>query len=249
MVRDLFTRNASVLDFGCGSGRFLQEIGCGIGQGIGVDLDRRLIEGAARCNQFHHVQYLCADAKAGLPFDEERFNVIVAFGVLEHVGPEQPYIQEFHRLLRSDGRLVIDVPSNGPFRVFDIGNIKYNFPRLHRWFYHHVARQPEYYEEHFGHGAPMYGQFSREASEHKHYTASNLAAIAAPWFTMERQARYGLFFELIQFMEVLASKPFGRNRARFFSWLLEQDCRLVSPIGRANIVAVFRKQKCDREIS
>ena len=32
---------------------------------------------------------------------------------------------------------------------------------------------------------------------------------------------------------------------KLFSWLLAQDCKLLSPIGRANIVAVLRKQDGD----
>ncbi len=242
MVRNLFTRSASVLDFGCGAGRLLQEIGDQIGDGVGIDLDKSLIESATQCNQFSHVRYLQADARAGLPFDADRFDVIAAFGVLEHVGPERPFIREFHRLLRPNGRLIIAVPSTGPFRALDIGNIKYNHPILHKWFYCHVVRQREYYEETFGPEAAMFGQFSKEARQHKHYSTRALADVAAPWFVMDRHAHYGVFYELIQFLEVLACKPFGRDNARLFSWLMTLDSRLLSPLGRASIVGVFRKQ-------
>jgi SAM-dependent methyltransferase len=240
-IRNLLTKNASVLDFGCGDGHFLQEVGDQIGEGIGIDLDKSLIEEAARCNRFPNVRYMYADAKGGLPFDAGRFDVIGAFGVLEHVGPEQPLLQELHRLLRPGGRLVIAVPSLGPFRVFDVGNVKYNYPRLHKWFYYHVAHQKEYYDERFGPEAEMFGQFSKEAERHKHYSARNLADVAAPWFVMENHVHYGVFYELIQFCEVLACKPFGRTHACLFSWLTAQDAKLLSPFGRANVVGIFRK--------
>lgn len=240
--RDLLTKQTSVLDYGCGSGQFLQLFGDRIGEGVGIDLDARLVEKAARSNRYANVRYLHADASAHLPFANGCFDLIVTFGVLEHVGPEQTYIQEFHRLLRPAGRLVIAVPSMGPFRVFDIGNIKYNFPRLHRWFYYHVARQPEYYERNFGADAPMFGQFSRKATQHNHYSATDLASLTAPYFQMQRYTRYGLFFELIQFLEVVVCKPFGGSKAKLFGYLMEQDCKLLSPLGCANIVAVFRKQ-------
>ena len=240
--KDLLTKQISVLDYGCGSGQFLQLVGDKIGDGIGIDLDVRLVEKAASSNGFANVRYLHADASANLPFENERFDVIVTFGVLEHVGPEQPYIQEFHRLLRPAGSLVIAVPSMGPFRAFDIGNIKYNFPRLHRWFYYYVAHQPGYYDQNFGADAPMFGQFSRSASRHNHYSATDLVSLTAPYFRMDRYRRYGLFFELIQFLEVVLCKPFGRSRAKLLAYLIEQDCKLLSPLGWANIVAVFRKQ-------
>jgi len=242
LCRDLLTKQTSVLDYGCGSGQFLQLVGDRIGEGIGIDLDVRLVEKAASDNRFANVRYMQADAIAKLPFVDGRFNVIVAFGVLEHVGPEQPYLREFHRLLRPGGSLVIAVPSMGPFRAFDIGNIKYNFPRLHRWFYCHVARQPEYYDRNFGADAPMFGQFSRNATQHNHYSANDLVSLTAPYFRMDRHKRYGLFFEFIQFLEVLVCKPFGRSSVKLFAYLIEQDCKILSPLGGANIVAVFRKQ-------
>lgn len=245
LVRNLLGTKVSVLDFGCSDGAFLQKVGDEIAEGVGVDLDNTLIAKAVQRNRFNHVQYLHADAKAGLPFDAGRFDLIFAFGVLEHVGPEHPFMQEFARLLKPDGRLVIDVPSDGPFRGFDIGNIKYNYPRLHKWFYCYVARRRQYYEVTFGSEAPMFGQFSKEASEHRHYSATALSAVAEPWFEKESHVHYGLLFELIQFIEVIICKPFGRSSSKLFSWLLVQDCKIISPLGRANIVAVFRKKGRD----
>ncbi|MGD1073385.1 MAG: class I SAM-dependent methyltransferase [Bryobacteraceae bacterium] len=240
----LLSKNRVVLDYGCGSGRFLQEAGQRIGEGIGVDLDGRLVETANSTSMFGHVRYVQGDAKTRLPFESDRFDVIFAFDVIEHLGDEAPYIQEFYRLLRPGGRLVIEVPSRGPFRAFDIGNIKYNFPRLHRWFYYYVARQPEYYEKNFGPDAPMFGQFTRDAGEHKHYSVVDLEKIAAPRFQLERHILFGFFFELIQFVEVIACKPFGRSGSKLFSWLMEQDSRLLSPIGRAYFLGVFKKVDC-----
>jgi SAM-dependent methyltransferase len=241
LVENLFVSNAKVMDFGCGAGEFLQQVGNRICEGIGVDLDERLVNEASKCNRHPHVRYVKADARIGLPFEPGQFDIISAFGVLEHVGPEQSFIREFHRLLRPNGRLIIDVPSNGLFRAFDIGNVKYDFPRLHRWFYYNVARERKHYEESFGPDAAMFGQFSKEASRHKHYSARDLAAVVSPWFAMEHHKYYGLFFELIQFIQVLACRPFGRHSSELFSWLLTQDCKIISPIGCANIVAVFRK--------
>lgn len=241
-LKHLLSPSTTILDFGCGGGQFLQEIGGDVGQAVGVDLDEELIANATRTNRFANVRYLQADARRGLPFPDRSFDLIVALGVLEHVGQEQPFIREFFRLLRDDGRLVIDVPSTGPFRFLDIGNIKYNFPNAHRWFYLYVARQKEYYLEKFGPDAKMFGQFSREASGHKHYSVAEVKRICSPCFVLERHEHYGLFFELIQVCEILASKPFKRNGHPFFGWLLRQDCRLRSPFGRANIVTVFKKQ-------
>ena len=38
LVKYLLTKESKVLDFGCGAGGFLQEVGELIGEGVGVDL-------------------------------------------------------------------------------------------------------------------------------------------------------------------------------------------------------------------
>lgn len=235
--------STTLLDYGCGRGEFLQEVASRIGKGIGMELDAGCLEKAIRDNRFPHVQYLKAPGKSSLPFENESFDVVSAFGVMEHVGPEQPYIREFHRILRPGGKLVIEVPSKGPFRVFDVGNVKFRFPRLHKWYYHYIAKEPGHYRATFGDENEMYGQFSREATEHRHYRIDDLVAITSPHFRLESHTRFGFFWEFIQFMEVIVCKPFGRSRAEFFTWLADRDAALISPIGRANVVAVFSKRE------
>jgi SAM-dependent methyltransferase len=238
----LFEKDRVVLDYGCGSGTLLREIADRIGEGIGVDLDERLIAEARQRNSFSHIRFIHGDAKTMLPFDDGSFDVITAMGVLEHVGPETPILEELHRVLRPDGYLVVEVPSKGLFRIFDVGNIKYRLPRLHRWFYYYVARRPKYYEENFGPQAPMFGQFSRDANRHKHYSTGELREIAAPWFRMEHHIYHGVFYELIQFTEIVVNRPLGKAGSGFFSWLARQDDKLVSPNGGANVVAIFQRR-------
>ncbi len=238
----LFAKDRSVLDYGCGSGSLLREIADRIGEGIGVDLDERLVLEGRQRNTFSHIRFVQADAKRKLPFDDGSFDVITAMGVLEHVGPEAPVLQELHRVLRPDGHLVIEVPSKGPFRIFDVGNIKYRLPRLHRWFYYYVARRPNYYEENFGPQAPMFGQFSRDANQHKHYSTDELSELAAPWFRMEQHIYHGVFYELIQFAEIIVNRPLGKVGSKLFGWLARQDDKLVSPHRGANVVAIFQRR-------
>lgn len=57
-----------------------------------------------------HVQ---ADLQA-LPFDDERFDVVIANHVLEHVDDDLAAFREVHRVLRPGGFAVLQVPVNGP---------------------------------------------------------------------------------------------------------------------------------------
>jgi SAM-dependent methyltransferase len=226
---------ARVLDYGSGDGSFLQYVAEDVRGGVGVDLDEHLVAEANRKNRYAHIRYVCADARCGLPFAGNDFDVITALGVLEHVGPERPYIEEFLRVLRPAGTLVIEVPSKGLFRWLDVGNIKYRFPALHRWFYVYVARQPERYARSFGHGGSLYGQFSRDATQHKHYGLTEIAGLLDPRFEVRRYFKYGIFFELIQFLEIIAAQGARVTDTRMFRTLLNWDCKIRGPLAGANL--------------
>jgi SAM-dependent methyltransferase len=245
-ARRLIPARRSVLDYGCGAGEFLQYIAGDISQGVGIDLDRSLIAGATEKSGHRNIAYICGNARWGLPFPDSTFDVVTALGVLEHVGPEKPYLEEFYRVLRAEGHLVLDVPAKGPFRWADIGNVKYNFPRLHKWFYIHVARQPEYYHQHFGSGANMFGQFSREAREHRHYGKREISHLLGSEFTIVEHIEYGLFFELIQLVEIVATKALRWDGNQWFARLLEQDCKVPSFLASANMIVLARSTKIDQ---
>jgi len=88
----------------------------------------------------------------------------------------------------------------------------------------------------------MFGQFTRDAGEHGHYAVRDLEKIADMNFRLKRHKTFGFFFELIQFIEVIACKPFRRSNAKMFSWLMKQVSKILSPLGSAYFIGVFQKQ-------
>lgn len=56
----------------------------------------------------HHVP------QSAFPFTTERFDVVVAIDVLEHLEDDQPFLREVGRVLRRSGRAVITVPNGDP---------------------------------------------------------------------------------------------------------------------------------------
>ena len=125
LVRKL--RPESVLDVGCGMGRFLGLLNGSIPTRVGVDLSRRAIEFAKLFDT--NSAYYCIDP-AEL---DTTFDVVVAIQVLEHV-PEADvakFINTLSDKARSNGSVIVVVPTT---------NIKLN-PKHYRHYNIDVFRK------------------------------------------------------------------------------------------------------------
>jgi ubiquinone/menaquinone biosynthesis C-methylase UbiE len=72
-----------------------------------IDLNAEYAD--APCNQLPNVKFLCADATA-LPFDDNSFDAITMFDLLEHVPDDAKAIAEAKRVLRPGGYLLVSTP-------------------------------------------------------------------------------------------------------------------------------------------
>lgn len=98
----------SVLEVGCGDGRFIGMLGDTVSRRVGVDLAPRAI---AFARAFHpDVDFECRDAASM----SECFDVVAAIEVLEHVPDEAvtPFLQTMARRLATGGRMLICVPTD-----------------------------------------------------------------------------------------------------------------------------------------
>ncbi|MFV8281337.1 class I SAM-dependent methyltransferase [Christiangramia marina] len=96
----------SILDVGCGEGRFLGLLGNRIRK-VGVDLSPRPIKFA---QAFHpDIEFHCADANQL----KEEFDVVTAIEVLEHVPDEQVtnFLKILEKRLIESGKIIISVPT------------------------------------------------------------------------------------------------------------------------------------------
>ena len=102
------------------SGKRLLDIGCGTGiilgmledRGIdlwGIDISRNATE-IAKKRVSKPGQVICANADP-LPFSNDEFDYIIAWGVVEHFPSIQRILGEIKRILKKDGKAIIMVPN------------------------------------------------------------------------------------------------------------------------------------------
>jgi len=123
-------KGKKVLDLGCGLGYGSRILADSAESVIGADVSSESIETASKKYLCTKLSYRCvppADIKP-LPFEDESFDVIVTFQVLEHLADPKFFISQLKRILKKDGILFIATP-NRDSRLLRI---------QHPWNHHHI---------------------------------------------------------------------------------------------------------------
>jgi len=149
-----------LLDVGCHVGAFLThcheffpEIAL-----AGVEIDDDSLEHARRALPFAELHKSGAQS---LPFPDARFDCLTCIEVLEHVPAEdrRSSLDEFRRVLRPGGRLILRTPHAGAFAFLDPHNLRFRFPGLYRKIVGKGARDAGY--DNWTHGVVWHHHFSR----------------------------------------------------------------------------------------
>ena len=98
--------NGKALDVGCGEGRISRELtACGF-EVTAVDPVSRLVRAAIDAQSAQN--YTVASA-AELPFENAKFDLVVAYNVLMDVEDVPASLKEFRRVIRPTGQLIVSV--------------------------------------------------------------------------------------------------------------------------------------------
>ncbi len=100
------------------SNKFVLEFGCGVGtnskmfrphQYLGVDCDTKRIKYASRL--FHHYDFATIDGPS-IPLPNKAVDYVIIISVLHHIPTDfiPEYLEEFKRLLKDNGKVVIMEP-------------------------------------------------------------------------------------------------------------------------------------------
>ncbi len=224
------------LDYGCGDGRFLVGLrGKGIVRIVGVDVSREAVGLAkAKCGG---MQIMHVDGKAALPFGKGEFSSVSLLDVLEHVDAPDALLAELHRVLQDGGTLIITVPGQHVFSFLDMGNLKFRFPRLHRWFYCRRHSREEYKRRYVANPDGLVGDVSAKKRWHEHFSRGKLERVLSRNdFSVVEFDGAGLFLRILKGMEMTVGR-FGPLQAvirRATAW----DARRFES---ANLFCIARK--------
>ena len=111
-----YTVGKDVLDFGCGTGYGTHSLAKDARSIVGVDISTEAIDAARREfldeNSKERLDYRVIDTieQAPLPFEDDSFDTVVSFQVVEHVHDVDLYLSEIRRVLRPGGVFVCATP-------------------------------------------------------------------------------------------------------------------------------------------
>ena len=107
-----YTAGREVLDYGCGTGYGTALLAESAKRVIGIDISDAALAYASASYRRSNLsfQHVPPAENSPLPFDDHRFDTIVSFQVIEHIGAVQLYLSEIARVLRPGGYVVFATP-------------------------------------------------------------------------------------------------------------------------------------------
>ncbi|MDD5063243.1 MAG: class I SAM-dependent methyltransferase [Phycisphaerae bacterium] len=164
---------AAHLDFGCGKGHLLNGLNRKkAGRLVGVDASEEQVEQGRKL--FPDLEIVKIHKDAPLPFDDATFGSVTIMDVLEHIYEQAKLLTELNRVLIDGGKLIVTVPGQHLFSVFDVGNLKFRFPKLHRWYYCLRHSPVEYERRYVSNPEGLIGDVSAMKRWHEHFSRDKL---------------------------------------------------------------------------
>jgi SAM-dependent methyltransferase len=103
-------KGADVLDLGCGSGYGSAMLAEVAGHVTGADVSPSAVAHARREFSRPNLTFTELPATSGLPFEDQRFDAVVCFQVIEHVADDRHFVREIARVLRPGGVAILATP-------------------------------------------------------------------------------------------------------------------------------------------
>lgn len=123
--------NAKILDIACGSGfgsNYLAKLGY---QVIGGDLSHDVVLDCSNKYKLDNLEFKQIDGTQ-IPFEDKFFDVVISFETIEHTTEFQKMLNEFKRVVKKDGIIILSTPN---FLINSPGGKIINKYHTQEWIY------------------------------------------------------------------------------------------------------------------
>lgn len=239
LAYDLIPLNTtSMLDYGCSDGKLLIALEKKIPKSklYGFDVDTSKTRYIKK--KLPKIKIVTSSSGNKLKLKNSSQGAVTLLDVLEHVPDERSVLDDIYRMLKPGGTLILSVPHKGLTEIFDAGNVKFRFPKLHKFLYERIFRKKNYKKRYLGKG--LVGDVTwQENMWHKHYSLIELKKLFGSKFKITKIYYFGLFFPLISMLDQAIEWLFGRKK--LLGKVVITDSRRNYGILSFSILIVARK--------
>lgn len=109
-----------ILDVGCGTGSYITALTKKKRECYGVDplLAISLAEAHKKAKEEKAKIFLCGAVGEFLPYKSQTFDIVLCLSTLQHVGDQKKTLREIRRVLQSNGKLLISIPTTRNIHTF-----------------------------------------------------------------------------------------------------------------------------------
>ena len=164
------------MDYGCFNGDVVKKLVKSgvISLGVGIDKNMQALKEAnndkAGCSFFHvaHANQIPQIANGIV------FNSVSILDVLEHVYDQDALLQNIRKVMDPDGVVIVTVPKKIVFSFLDLGNWKFVFPVMHKFYYVLRFSRLEYEKRYVVCADGLFGDVEKEKRWHQHFSVPEL---------------------------------------------------------------------------
>ncbi|MGK7397051.1 MAG: class I SAM-dependent methyltransferase [Candidatus Cyclobacteriaceae bacterium M3_2C_046] len=98
-----------LLELGCGEGRGLEVLSDEVSQYVALDKHQEVIDQLQQ--KYPKVIFKQAHIPPLKDFDEDSFDTVIAFQVIEHIKDDHLFLKEIYRVLKKGGKAIISTPN------------------------------------------------------------------------------------------------------------------------------------------
>jgi 2-polyprenyl-3-methyl-5-hydroxy-6-metoxy-1,4-benzoquinol methylase len=216
LLKDLSIKGESILEIGCGAGGILIPFTDSWKKCVGYDYDQNYLDFGNKKNS--NIQLKFGGLDDAVENELNKFDVVILSHVFEHIPDLDVFLDKIRKLLKSNGKIVVAVPSNKS--IFKRSEYEYDFRwylvNAHAWYFSqehlsYVFKKNGFNQLFLSDGEPLESAKNAAAFEIEDITAIfqknnkdhlEIANISAPILS-KRHKRMIMISKFLQFFYVL----------------------------------------------